>query len=183
MSDPQNPVPPASGDSASAQPSPPSAYPPPVPQSTEPNPPGAYPPPANVPPATPSDPSASTGSGQAAYPPPAHQGGYPAPGGYPVPEQAGPTPGKTLGIVALVLAFFIQLVALILGIVALVQSRKAGAKNGFAVAAIIISSVFMVIGIIIGVVLIAALGPVLAACAELGPGVWELTDGTVITCG
>ena len=22
-----------------------------------------------------------------------------------------------------------------------------------------------------------------AACGELGPGVWELTDGTVITCG
>ncbi len=35
------------------------------------------------------------------------------------------------------LSFFVQLVALILGIVALVQSRKAGAKNGFAVAAII----------------------------------------------
>ena len=60
---------------------------------------------------------------------------------------------------------------------------KAGAKNGCAVAAIIISSVLMVIGIIIAVVLIAALGPLIAACGELGPGVWELTDGTVITCG
>ena len=90
-------------------------------------------------------------------------------------------------VVQALIAFFILITfdtaAIILGIVALVQSRKAGAKNGFAVAAIIISSVLMVIGIIIAVVLIAALGPLLAACGELGPGVWELTDGTVITCG
>jgi len=59
-----------------------------------------------------------------------------------------PVPGKTLGIVAFILSFFVQLVALILGIVALVQSRKAGVKNGFALAAIIISAVIMVLGII-----------------------------------
>ena len=40
----------------------------------------------------------------------------PAYGGYPAP--AAPVPGKTLGIVAFVLSFFVQLVALILGIVA-----------------------------------------------------------------
>ena len=45
-----------------------------------------------------------------------------------------------MGIVAFILSFFVQLVALILGIIALVQSRKAGHKNGWAVAAIIISS-------------------------------------------
>ena len=53
-----------------------------------------------------------------------------------------------MGIVAFVLSFFAQLIALILGIVALVQSKKAGAKNGFALAAIIISSVIMVLGIL-----------------------------------
>ncbi|GMM96296.1 DUF4190 domain-containing protein [Microbacterium sp. MTN4-26] len=142
-----------------------------------------------VPPSSRGDDAATPREPSSAYPPPAQPGGHPpappaAPGAQdaPAPSSA-PTPGKTLGIVALVLSFFVQLVALILGIVALVQSRKAGAKNGFAVAAIIISSVLMVIGIIIAVVLIAALGPLLAACGELGPGVWELTDGTVITCG
>lgn len=97
---------------------------------------------------------------------------------------AAPVPGKTLGIVALILAFFVQIVALILGIVALVQSRRAGVKNTPAVWAIVLSSVFMVIGIIIAVVLATATAGALAsACAELGPGIHELADGTTITCG
>jgi len=74
----------------------------------------------------------------AAAPPPA----YGAP--------ATPTiPGRTMGIVAFILSFFVQLVALILGIIALVQSRKAGQKNGWAVAAIIISCALMVLGVIL----------------------------------
>lgn len=63
----------------------------------------------------------------------------------PQPPAAAPVPGKTLGIVALILAFFVQIVGLILGIVALVQSRRAGVKNTPAVWAIVLSSVFMVI--------------------------------------
>ena len=63
-----------------------------------------------------------------------------------------------MGIVAFILSFFVQLVALILGIIALVQSRKAGAKNGFAVAAIIISSVLMVLGVIFLILAIAFWG-------------------------
>ncbi|WP_214465948.1 DUF4190 domain-containing protein [Microbacterium flavescens] len=58
-------------------------------------------------------------------------------------------PGRTMGIVAFILSFFVQLIALILGIVALVQSKKAGHKNGWALAAIIISAVLMVIGVIL----------------------------------
>jgi len=81
-------------------------------------------------------------------------------GGYPAPT--GPVPGKTLGIVAFILSFFIQLVALILGIVALVQSKKAGAGNGWAIAAIIIS----VVGLIIGaIVLFAFIIPTFSAAA------------------
>ena len=56
-----------------------------------------------------------------------------------------------MGIVALILSFFVQLVALILGIVALVQSRKAGSQERLRrVSAIIISSVLIVVGIIVG---------------------------------
>lgn len=92
-------------------------------------------------------------------------------------------PGKTLGIVAFVLSFFMQIVALVLGIVALVQSRKTGHKNGFALAAIIISAVLFVIGVIVAIAIITiSLGAVAAACADLGPGVWELTNGGTITC-
>jgi Na+/H+-dicarboxylate symporter len=53
-----------------------------------------------------------------------------------------------------VLSFFVQLIALILGIVALVQSKKAGRSNGFALAAIIISAVLMVIGAILAAIFI-----------------------------
>lgn len=137
--------------------------------------PPAYQPPAYQPPQQ--YPGAGdAGSGYAAAPP--------APYGPP----ATPTvPGRTMGIVAFILSFFVQLVALILGIIALVQSKKAGHSNGWAVAAIIISSVLMVIGIIVGIVMLAvflpAIGELAQRCAELGPGVHELPNGLTITCG
>ncbi|WP_344071444.1 DUF4190 domain-containing protein [Microbacterium sediminicola] len=98
---------------------------------------------------------------------------------------AGPpttVPGKTMGIVALILAFFFQLVALILGIVALVQSRKAGAKNVPAVWAIVLSSVFMVFGIIILAVVLSSAGALISMCGDLGPGVHDV-NGVTVTCG
>jgi len=63
-----------------------------------------------------------------------------------------------MAIVALILAIIpgTQLIGLILGIVALVQSRKAGAKNGLAIAAIIVSIVLMIIAIIVIIALVAA---------------------------
>jgi uncharacterized membrane protein len=76
---------------------------------------------------------------------------------------AAPIPGRTLGIVAFIVSFFVSVVGLILGIVALVQSKKAGQGNGFALAAIILGGVFLVIGIIVTVVMFAAVG---AACAQ-----------------
>lgn len=59
-------------------------------------------------------------------------------------------PGQTLGIVALILAIlpFTQVIGLILGFVALNQSKRVGMKNGLAVAAIWISIIFMVLTIL-----------------------------------
>ncbi|HYJ49743.1 MAG TPA: DUF4190 domain-containing protein [Microbacterium sp.] len=141
-----------------------------------PTPPPGYgaPPPAPTPPAY----------GQPAYgqpAQPAYSAAPPAPYGAPA---AGPTiPGKTMGIVAFILSFFIQIVALILGIVALVQSRKAGHKNGWAVAAIIISSVLLVVSIIVAIAVFAALGAAAAEyarlCAEYGTGTHEINGITV----
>lgn len=69
----------------------------------------------------------------------------------------GSTPGRTMAIVALILAIIpgTQVIGLILGIVALVQSRKAGVKNGLAIAAIIVSVVLLIIGIIIIIALVS----------------------------
>ncbi|MCC4267222.1 DUF4190 domain-containing protein [Microbacterium schleiferi] len=108
---------------------------------------------------------------------PAYQPAPQAPAG-----ASAPVPGKTLGIVALILAFFFQLLGLILGIVALVQSRKVGAKNTPALWAIILSIVFMVIGSIIAIVIVSSLGSALAMCSELGTGVHDV-NGVTVTCG
>jgi hypothetical protein len=91
-------------------------------------------------------------------PPPASQPTYSSapPAQYGAPANA-PIPGKTLGIVALVVAIFFNVIGLILGIVALVQSRKAGYKNGWAVAAIIVGAVLTVLGIIITFLIVGGL--------------------------
>jgi hypothetical protein len=93
------------------------------------------------------------------------------PPAYGAPANA-PVPGRTMGIVAFILSFFVQLIALILGIIALVQSRKAGHKNGWAVAAIIISVVLMVLGAILFVAVVIPLitysSEVVQACQAVG---------------
>ncbi|GAA3899564.1 DUF4190 domain-containing protein [Microbacterium invictum] len=127
MTDPQNPTP--SGDQ-------PPAYQPPAGD------PASYQAPAYGA-SAPEQPGAAPAYAAPAYP----TEGYGAP--QPV------NPGKTMGIVALILAIVpigLQLVGLILGIVALVQSKKAGQKNGMALAAIIVSSVLIVLGVIVGIV-------------------------------
>ncbi|MCC4909712.1 DUF4190 domain-containing protein [Microbacterium sp. cx-59] len=128
-------------------------------------------------------------SGTPYTPPPSAYPAAPPPAGAPAggaPEPGAAVPGKTLGIVALILAFFVQLIALILGIIALVQSRKAGVKNTPAVWAIIISIVLGIVGIIVAVILI---GGLIAAgtdlynqCLEMGGGT-QMIDGVTVTCG
>lgn len=128
-------------------------------------------------------------------PPPAAQQPYaaaPPPAPAYTQPQGDTYPGKTLGVVALVLSciFFLGisvLVGLILGIVALVQSKNAGRKNGPALAAVIVASVLIVLGIIIGVIVALTVIPAAAElarqCLELGPGTHTLSNGITITCG
>ncbi|WP_438353335.1 DUF4190 domain-containing protein [Microbacterium sp. CJ88] len=116
-------------------------------------------------------------------PPPAAPAYQAAPPAYGAP--AASVPGKTLGIVAVFVAIFFNVIGLILGIVALVQSRKAGVKNGPAVAAIIIGAVLLVVGIIVAVSLFAvagaALGNLAEICAQNGPGE-HIIGGVTYTC-
>jgi hypothetical protein len=116
-------------------------------------------------------------------PAPTYPSAPPAPAGA---APGAPVPGKTLGIVALIVAFFANIIGLILGIVALVQSRKAGHKNTPAVWAIIVGAVLTVVGIIVAIVLVsifaAGAADLLRQCADLGPGTWTLDNGVTITC-
>jgi hypothetical protein len=66
-------------------------------------------------------------------------------------------PGKTLGIVGLIVAIFFNLIGLIISAIALNQSKKAGYKNTPALVGVIIGAVLLAIGIIISIVWGAAI--------------------------
>jgi glucose uptake protein GlcU len=91
-------------------------------------------------------------------------------------------PGKTLGIVGLVLSFFTALIGMIISIIAYRSSKKAGFKNGPALAGIIIGAVFTVGAIIGTIALVAVVSKVAADCSQLGPGVHVVT-GVTYRCG
>jgi len=100
--------------------------------------------------------------------------------------QAPVNPGKTMGIVSLVLSIIgVHLIGIIVGFVGLNKSKKAGQKNGFAVAGIIVGFIGLVVvtAITIGVIGggAAIFGVMNQTCAELGSGVWDV-DGVTYTC-
>ncbi|MEB7449279.1 DUF4190 domain-containing protein [Arthrobacter koreensis] len=116
----------------------------------------------------------------------------PAPYGYPGNYQApAQQPGKTMGIVGLILSclFFIpfaSLVGVILSIVGLVQSRKAKMSNGPALAGIIIGGVVFILTLIatiaIFVFAVDQVGTLFEVCEDLGPGT-HFVDGEIYECG
>lgn len=75
-------------------------------------------------------------------------------------------PGRTLGIVGLILAFVASLVGMIISIVALNQSKKAGYDNGLAKAGIIVGAILTVFGLVGSIVYFAVVIP--AMQAQLG---------------
>jgi hypothetical protein len=106
----------------------------------------------------------------------------PPPSGAPIPAPPGTDyPGKTLGIVGLILSFFTTIIGLIISAVALSQSKKAGFKNTPALVGVIIGSIGVVVGIIIAIVAIVTLVAVGNQCAQLGNGEHEV-NGVTITC-
>jgi len=93
------------------------------------------------------------------------------------PETVVHNPGKTLGILGLVLSIPLSLVGLVLGVVGLVRSRRAGLHNWWAVAAIVVSFLVIVAIVIWASTLVWLMGE----CAELGPGIHEV-NGRPIEC-
>jgi hypothetical protein len=111
--------------------------------------------------------------------PPPHAGTAP-------PAQVQPTapvPGRTLGIVGFALSFLAiaNFVALVLSIVALVRSRRAGHQNGFAIAGIVIASVGVTVTLLILGAIVPNLVDAAQTCAELGTGVHQIGSSTY-TC-
>jgi hypothetical protein len=74
----------------------------------------------------------------------------------PTPAQtAGDFPGKTLGIVGLVLAILAPIVGIIVSAVALSQSKKAGFENKLAKIGLIVGIVLTVVYVVLYVVVFA----------------------------
>jgi len=71
---------------------------------------------------------------------------------------SGDFPGRTLGIIGLVVSFFAGVVGLIISIIALKQSKDAGRKNTPAFVGVIIGSISLVLGVIYFLVLLASVG-------------------------
>lgn len=75
-------------------------------------------------------------------------------------------PGKTLGIVGLIVAIFANLIGLIISAIALSQSKKAGYKNTPALAGVIVGSVLF------GLTLIWIIVAVVVSVAALNSGAY-----------
>ncbi|KAD3514845.1 hypothetical protein GD627_10970 [Arthrobacter yangruifuii] len=93
------------------------------------------------------------GQDASAYSQPA---GYPAYGqdGYPQPQV---NPGQAMGIAGLITSFFISVVGLVLSIIGLNQSRKAGMGNVPAVAGIIIGGLGTLVGVVFFIFIMIAI--------------------------
>ncbi|WP_378148313.1 septum formation family protein [Cnuibacter sp. UC19_7] len=178
MPSPSSSTPPPPSGPGSSNPGSSNPYgPPPVPSASGSNPPSG--PGSSNPYGQPSGPSGSTppppayqpgGVGGGQTPPPSGPGypgnggpGYPGNGGpgYPggpgqPPQNPGDFPGKTLGIVGLIVAIFANVVGLIISIIARNQSKRAGYKNGPATAGIVVGAVLTGIGVIVAIFSIIA---------------------------
>jgi hypothetical protein len=97
-----------------------------------------------------------------------------------MPQQQTIDPGRSLGIAGFILSLLVPIsaVGLILSIIALVQSRKAGMKNKLALAGVIIGAVITLLGLAFFVFLFTSLFQV---CSELGNGVHR-QNGITYTC-
>lgn len=117
-------------------------------------------------------------------------GQQPSPYGYPNYQAPATNPGKTMGIVGLILSclFFIpfaSVVGVILSIVGFVQSRKAKLSNGPALAGIIVGAVVFVLTLLMTIAVFVfaadAAMTIVEACEANGPGEVYI-DGEFIEC-
>lgn len=90
-------------------------------------------------------------------------------------------PGKTLGLVGLIVALIAGVVGIVLGVLSYRKSRAADFGGGLGMAAIIVGAITTVL---LGtqLFLLANGMGIGGACDGRKPGVYELENGTVISC-
>ncbi|MDN5275649.1 MAG: hypothetical protein JWN33_298 [Candidatus Saccharibacteria bacterium] len=93
-----------------------------------------------------------------------------------------PNPGQGFGIASLVTSLVgLGLVGLILGIIGINQSKKAGQKNGFALAGIIIGIANIIVATLFLILMAIGIFGFMSQCKDLGPGT-HTVNGVEITC-
>ena len=106
---------------------------------------------------------------------------YGATPGYAAPAE---NPGKTMGIVGFVLSFLgcLSIVGIILSIVALNKSKKAGYSNGLALAGIIVGALVLVGTIVFGLITWQGIQIINEACEGVPSGGTTVYEGVQVTC-
>ena len=82
-----------------------------------------------------------------------------APAGYAAPIE---DPGKTLGIVGFVLAFVVSVAGIVVSAIARKKSKEAGFDNQLAKWGLILSIIFTVLGVIVGIIYFVAVAALIA---------------------
>lgn len=97
----------------------------------------------------PSEPQNTQPGAAPAAPQPAPPAGGAQPAGGDQPSASGTDPGKTLGIIGLVMAFIFPLIGVVLSGLAMSKSKKAGHKNTIAVIGLVLNIIFLVFSVLI----------------------------------
>lgn len=97
-------------------------------------------------------------------------------------EPSAEDPGHTMGIVGLVLAIFMPLIGLVVSIIARSKSKKAGHKNGLALAGIIVSIISLIVSIAVAALIVVGITKTVLFCNENGAGTHTTDSGATITC-
>jgi len=103
----------------------------------------------------------------------------------PIPPAGQPEdPFKVFGIVGFVLSFFafLNFAGLVISVIALVRSRRAGYRNRFALAGTVIAGLGVFVTIVIVCLAVGMLIDAAQTCAELGYGVHTIRAATY-SCG
>lgn len=101
----------------------------------------------------------------------------------PIAPESSRDPFHVLGIIGFVLSFLaiVNIAGLIISIIALVRSKRAGFRNRFALAGTVISSIGVIITILVTSFAVSTLVGAAQTCARLGDGVHTIGSSTY-TC-
>jgi hypothetical protein len=97
-----------------------------------------------------------------------------------VPATNGGDPFRVFGIVGFILSLFaiLNFAGLVVSIIALIRSKRAGFRNRFALAGVVIAGLGVLVSLIIVAIAAGALVDAAQTCARLGDGVHTIGNAT-----